>query len=187
MKSKIACVLGFLIVIWFIEILNVLLGNWINDYLYDQRIHPRTMRGLVGPLIAPFFHGSLNHLAGNTIPFIVLSGLVILRGAERWIFVSIVIIILGGLGVWLIGRPAIHIGASGLVFGYFGYLVASGWYDRKISSILISIAVIIFYGGMLFGILPTKGFVSWEAHLCGLIAGVIAARLMRQKRAGRRK
>ena len=73
-----------------------------------------------------------------------------------------------------------------MVFGYFGYLGAGGWYDRKISSVLISIAVIIFYGGMLFGALPTKGFISWEAHLAGLIAGILAARLMRQGKVNRK-
>ncbi len=78
------------------------------------------------------------------------------------------------------GRSAVHIGASGLVFGYFGYLVARGWYERKLGSILLSIVVIILYGGLILGVLPARGLVSWEAHLFGLIAGVLAARSHRR-------
>ena len=94
--------------------------------------------------------------------------------------VSFIVIGLGGAGVWALGRPAIHIGASGLVFGYFGYLVARGWYERKLGSILIAIAVIILYGGLIAGVIPARSLVSWEAHLFGLIAGVLAARNRRR-------
>ena len=90
-------------------------------------------------------------------------------------------IMVGGVAVWGLGRTAIHVGASGLVFGYFGYLLAKGWYDRKPSSILIAIAVLLLYGGLIFGIIPTRGFISWEAHLFGLIAGLLAARLTKKK------
>ena len=82
--------------------------------------------------------------------------------------------------MWLLGRSAVHIGASGLVFGYFGYLVARGWYERRLGSILLAIAVIILYGGLILGVLPARGLVSWEAHLFGLIAGVLAARNRRR-------
>ena len=87
----------------------------------------------------------------------------------------------GGVAVWGLGRTAIHVGASGLVFGYFGYLLARGWYDRKLSSILIAIAVLLLYGGLLLGVLPKGGFISWEEHLFGLIAGLLAARLTKRK------
>ena len=90
-----------------------------------------------------------------------------------------IVIGVGGVGVWAFGRSAIHIGASGLVFGYFGYLVARGWYERKISSILVAIVVIVLYGGLIVGVLPTPGLVSWEAHLFGLLSGVMAARYQR--------
>ena len=82
--------------------------------------------------------------------------------------------------MWLLGRSAVHIGASGLVFGYFGYLVARGWYERRFGSILLAIVVIILYGGLILGVLPARGLVSWEAHLFGLIAGVLAARSHRR-------
>ena len=98
--------------------------------------------------------------------------------------VSIFIILVGGLGVWAFGRSVIHIGASGLAFGYFGYLVARGWYERRLGSILIAIIVIVLYCGLIVGVLPAPGFVSWEAHLFGLIAGVLAARFGRRNRRG---
>jgi len=79
-----------------------------------------------------------------------------------------------------LGRPALHIGASGLVFGYFGYLVARGWYERRLGSILLAVVVIVLYGGLIVGVLPARGLVSWEAHLFGLIAGILAARSRRR-------
>ena len=141
-------------------------------------ILPRTEIGLTGIPLSPFLHDSFNHVLSNTVPFLILGGLVALRGSQKLIGVSLFIIVVGGAGVWLIGRPAIHVGASGLVFGYFGYLVAAGWYDRKLGTILVAFAVIVLYGGLVVGVLPTVGFVSWEAHLLGLVAGVLAARLV---------
>jgi membrane associated rhomboid family serine protease len=89
-----------------------------------------------------------------------------------------VIIIVGGLGVWLIGRPAYHVGASGLVFGYFGFLVARGWYEKSIPSVIISIFVIIFYGSMIWGVFPVVPYISWESHLFGFLAGILAAKFL---------
>ncbi len=102
---------------------------------------PRTVHGLTGIPLSPFLHGSFGHVVSNSIPFLVLGGLIALRGRQVLLRVSFIVIGLGGAGVWALGRPAIHIGASGLVFGYFGYLVARGWYERKLGSILMAIAV----------------------------------------------
>lgn len=141
---------------------------------------PRTVHGLTGIPLSPFLHGSFGHVVSNSIPFLVLGGLIALRGRQVLLRVSFIVIGLGGAGVWALGRPAIHIGASGLVFGYFGYLVARGWYERKLGSILMAIAVIILYGGLIVGVIPDRSLVSWEAHLFGLIAGVLAARNQRR-------
>ncbi len=141
---------------------------------------PRTVHGLTGIPLSPFLHGSFGHVVSNSIPFLVLGGLIALRGRQVLLRVSFIVIGLGGAGVWALGRPAIHIGASGLVFGYFGYLVARGWYERKLGSILMAIAVIILYGGLIVGVIPARSLVSWEAHLFGLIAGVLAARNQRR-------
>ena len=177
MRSSVFLILGFLAVIWAVELLNGFMGHELSVW----GILPRTARGLIGVPLSPILHGSFNHVLSNTIPFLVLGGLVGLRGSQALIGVSLFVIAAGGVAVWLLGRTAIHVGASGLVFGYFGYLVASGWYDRRPSSILAAIAVIVVYGGLIFGVLPARGFVSWEAHLFGLIAGVLAARLTRRK------
>ena len=89
-----------------------------------------------------------------------------------------VIILVSGVGVWLLGRSGYHVGASGLIFGYFGFLIARSWYERSFSSILIALVTIVLYGGILLGVLPTRAGMSWEAHLFGLLGGILAARLV---------
>ncbi len=176
MRSSIFLILGFLAVIWVVELLNGLIDHQLSEW----GILPRTTRGLIGIPLSPILHGSFNHVLSNTIPILLLGGLVGLRGSQKLVGVSLFIVVVGGLAVWLLGRSAIHVGASGLVFGYFGYLVASGWYDRRPGTIVAAVAVVVLYGGLLLGVLPTKSFISWEAHLFGLIAGVLAARLTRR-------
>ena len=85
------------------------------------------------------------------------------------------------MGVWIFGRDAYHIGASGLVFGYFGFLVAVGIYEKSLSSLTIASFAVFYYGGLIYGVLPTESFISWEAHLFGLMAGVLAARILALK------
>ena len=177
MRSSVFWILGFLTVIWAVEILNGFMGHRLNVW----GILPRTKLGLIGIPLSPILHGSFNHVLSNTIPFLVLGGLMCLRGSKALMGVSLFIIVVGGLAVWLFGRSAIHVGASGLVFGYFGYLVASGWYDRRPGTILAAVAVVVLYGGLVLGVLPTQSFVSWEAHLFGLMTGVLAARLTRRE------
>ena len=178
MKLSVIWIFGSLAVMWVVEIINGFIGHRLSLW----GISPRTTPGLIGIPLSPFLHGSFNHVLSNTIPFLVLGGLVGLRGGQKLVGISLFIIVAGGAGVWLLGRPAVHVGASGLVFGYFGYLVANGWFDRRPLSILAAIAVIVVYGSLVFGVIPTTGFVSWEAHLFGLLAGVLAARLTRRGR-----
>lgn len=178
MKLSVIWILGFLAMIWVVEIINGFIGHRLSVW----GILPRTTQGLIGIPLSPFLHGSFNHVLSNTIPFLVLGGLVGLRGGQKLVGISLFIIVVGGAGVWLFGRTAVHVGASGLVFGYFGYLVANGWFDRRPLSILAAIAVIVVYGSLVFGVLPTTSFVSWESHLFGLLAGVLAARLTRRAR-----
>lgn len=165
-----------MLVIWVVEIVNASQGHNLNAW----GIFPRSVYGLVGIPLAPFLHGSYGHVISNSIPFLVLGGLIAFRGRQVLLRVSLVVIGVGGLGVWALGRPALHIGASGLVFGYFGYLVARGWYERRLGSILLAVVVIVLYGGLIVGVLPARGLVSWEAHLFGLIAGILAARSHRR-------
>jgi membrane associated rhomboid family serine protease len=159
-------------IFWAVTIINFLTG-----YSFLQlALVPRTFNGLIGILTAPFLHAGFSHLTANTISFAVLGALVGLNG--RWAFweTTIFIIFVSGAGLWLVGRPSYHLGASGLVFGYFGYLVMRGLVQKKITALLVAAAVVFAYGGLIWGILPTSSHVSWEGHLCGFVAGIIAAR-----------
>ena len=136
---------------------------------------------LQGILMSPLLHSGFGHIWSNTLALLILGGLVALRGVKTLIGVSLFVVLLGGILVWLFGRPAVHIGASGLVFGYFGYLVALGWFRRSIVTVGVAALVLLVYGVSIFsGLLPLEGFVSWEGHLFGLIAGVLAAMLSKR-------
>ena len=113
---------------------------------------------------------------------LILGGLVLTRGVAYYVKVTLAIVVLGGLGLWVLGRSAAHIGASGVAFGYFGFLVARGRYERRLGSIAAAVLVIAVYGGMLGGVLPRADGVSWEGHLCGLLAGWLYARPARGRK-----
>ncbi|MCK5243241.1 rhomboid family intramembrane serine protease [bacterium] len=172
MKNKVAFLLGLLLIFWVIGIVNAILQNQLLQY----GIMPRTVTGLRGIIFSPFLHHGFSHLMLNSLPFLVLGGLVMLRGAHTFVVISLLITLLSGAGVWVFGRPAYHVGASGLIFGYFGFLLAAGWYERKFSSLLIAVAVLLLYGGLIWGVLPLRTHVSWEGHLFGFIAGVMVMR-----------
>ena len=138
-------------------------------------------------LSAPFIHGSYSHLASNAAGLLVFGSLTILR--SRWLFLtgSVFIIIMGGSLVWLFGRPALHFGASGWVYGLWALTIAIAWFDRKILSIFVALLVLIFYGGMSYGLLPMEPSVSFEMHIAGGLAGVLCGflyiqNLKRQRR-----
>ena len=178
MKSNMQVLVGLVAVMWAVEVLNGFMGHSLNEY----GILPRTTGGLIGIPMSPFLHAGIGHVLSNTIPLLALGGLTVLQTRNAFGVTTLFIVCVGGAGVWLIGGPDFHVGASGLVFGYFGFLVARGWYDRRFVPILIAVAVLVLYGGLIFGVLPTRGFVSWEGHLCGLAAGVLAARFIRGDR-----
>jgi membrane associated rhomboid family serine protease len=167
-KARFAFMVGFVVLLWAVEVLNLLTGNSLTLY----GIHPRTLAGLWGVLFAPFLHASVPHLLMNTVPLLVLGLLVMRRGLSDFLEVSLVVVIGGGAGVWIFASSGNHVGASGLIFGYFGYLLARAWYQRDLLSILVALLVVFLYGGMLWGILPLRAHVSWEGHLFGLLAGV---------------
>ncbi|MCZ6887467.1 MAG: rhomboid family intramembrane serine protease [Gammaproteobacteria bacterium] len=147
-----------------------------KSFLYQMALVPRRVDGLAGVLTMPFVHQSMSHLVLNTVPLAVLGGLVVLRGARYFALVSLAILAAGGLLVWGFARPGLHVGASGLVFGYFGFLLVRGVYDRQLSSALVALVVVFLYGGMFWGILPGGDGTSWESHLYGLLAGGVIAR-----------
>lgn len=166
-------ILLLLLAVWIVEAVNLFMGH----QLCRWGILPRTVSGLMGIPLSPFLHGSLLHLFANTIPLAILGGFTCLHGRLKFVEISVIIILVGGSGVWLLGRPSYHVGASGLIFGYFGFLVSRGYYQKSLASILISTITVISYGGLLWGVLPSIGYVSWEGHLCGLVAGIVAAKL----------
>ena len=146
--------------------------------LTQHGIVPRHLNGLMGIVWAPFLHASLNHLAANTLPLLILGGIICGRSRAEFAVVTVAGILLGGGLTWLIARNACHIGASGLIFCYFGFLASLAWFNRTFGTLCLSVACILGYGGMIRGILPTTPGISWEAHLAGLLAGIVLGAFM---------
>jgi membrane associated rhomboid family serine protease len=171
-----AAVLGSaLAVFWTVFVLNSLLGG----SLLRLGVIPRTAAGLRGILVAPFLHGSLNHIAANSIPFVVLGWMVMLRDEKHFLPVTLAGMVGSGLMAWLLGAPGtVHIGASGLIFGYLGFLMLTGWYTRSFGSILLSVIVTLAWGSLVFGMMPGAPGISWQSHVGGFLGGVFAARLV---------
>jgi membrane associated rhomboid family serine protease len=145
--------------------------------LLKYGIIPRTVVGLRGILFAPFLHGSIEHLVANTIPFVLLGWLVMLKGAKTYIGVTLATMLGSGLAAWLLGAPgSVHIGASGVIFGYLGFLMLNGWFTRSLGNIALSIGITALWGGVVFGVLPGQPGISWQAHLGGFLGGIWAAR-----------
>ncbi len=172
---------GFVSLLWAIEIVDVFV---FRGALNSYGVRPRSIDGLEGILLMPFLHGSFAHLASNTLPFLTFGWLIMLRQTSDFFIVSAVTMLVSGLGVWLTGAPnSVHIGASGLIFGYFGFLLLRGLFERSFTSILISLIVGFFYGSLIWGVLPSQPGVSWQGHFFGFAGGVLAAQFLgRQKR-----
>jgi membrane associated rhomboid family serine protease len=176
-KSLVAPILPLLIVVglmwlvWFVD--------WLpfpNLDLTQYGIHPRTIQGLFEIPIAPFIHADLAHLVANTIPLFILGYLIIIRDKRNFMLVFVVAMIVSGLGIWTFGATGtVHMGASGVVFGFMGYLLARAYFERSFVSILFGIIAVLLYGSILAGILPGQPGVSWLGHLFGLAGGVLAA------------
>lgn len=180
-KTQIAVLLGLVILLWAIEAVDVFVFRGALDQWFG--IRPRSLFGLWGILFAPFLHGSFSHLLANTVPLVTLGWLVMLRRTSDWLSVSIVAAVCSGLGTWLIGAPfSTHIGASGVIFGYFGFLLLRGYFERSFVAIAFSILVTFLYGGIILGTLPffNAPNVSWEGHLFGFLGGALAAWLLSQ-------
>lgn len=144
---------------------------------------PRSISGLPGILMHPLLHASLSHFAMNSIGIVTLGGVVFLRSERDFWRVTAFATVFGGSVAWLIARPDYHVGASGVVFGYLGYLLTTGWFDRKFSAILLSLGAAALWGSALAGLSPLQQGVSWELHGAGLVAGIIAASWRRSRTA----
>jgi membrane associated rhomboid family serine protease len=171
-------VIALLSVMWAVEALNLVLGHDLTTW----GILPRTVSGLIGIPLAPFIHAGLWHAISNTTPIFILGGLMLLTGEEQFWRFTVIIILLSGILVWIFARSSYHVGASGLVFGYFGALLARAVIERSIASIAIAIVTVGLYGGLLFGVLPLRFYVSFESHIFGLLSGIAVVWLTTRKR-----
>ena len=170
---------------WAIEVINKLDSQRLDD---DGGIYPRNVGRLWGIFTAPFLHVSFAHLISNTIPFVFMGVIIALEGARRLGLVTVIVIVIGGLGTWLISpshagaRAIVTVGASGVVFGYATYLFARGVFNRNLIELLVGGIVGVVWGGaLLASIVPHYG-VSWQDHACGAVGGVLAAWLLSRDR-----
>ena len=167
-----------LAVMWGIEVLDsVALG----DGLQRNGLRPRERDGLDGILWAPFLHSDFGHVASNSVPFLTLGGLVAVRGRRYWGWVTGSSIIVGGGLTWLAAGGGNHIGVSGVVFGYFGAILGAAVFERHVRALGAALIALGFYSSLIAGLVPQDA-VSWEGHLCGLLAGVIMARVLAEPR-----
>ena len=164
---------GWLGVMWAMEVADFLLPFWRADQL---GIVPRTLTGLLGIPLAPFLHAGFGHLTANSLPFLALGGIVMLGGRAVFWAVTTFVTLVGGFGVWLLTPGhTVHIGASGLIFGYLGFLLSRGLFEKSFGWVLVAGALLLAYGGMISGVLPGTPGISWQGHLFGFLAGVLAA------------
>jgi membrane associated rhomboid family serine protease len=172
MSHGVRAVVCLVALLWCVEAIDQLFQLDLPRY----GIRPRSADGLVGIPLAPFLHAGWDHLIANTLPLVVLGGMATF-GQRRSLFaITVPIVVLGGLGTWVIAAGGVHVGASGLVFGYFGYVLARGVFAGHLGLLLIGILAILLYGGMIWGVLPSRPDVSWESHACGLAAGLLVGR-----------
>lgn len=165
-------VLVLLGVMWLLEVIDAVPGVFLDQH----GIRPRDTDGLYGVVAAPFLHGGFDHLIANTTAFLVLGTLLAYTARSRFWPATLGIVLLGGLGTWLIGAPyTVHIGASGVIYGYAAFLVVWGIVTRRVVSVLVAVVVAVLYGGIVGGILPGQAGVSWEGHLMGALAGIVMA------------
>jgi membrane associated rhomboid family serine protease len=158
-------------VMWVQELVDLVPGTPFDSW----GIRPRSGRGVLGIPLAPFLHDGFRHLFANTIPFVVMGGAIAAGGVARFVRVAAIVGVVSGIGVWVFARSGtVHLGASGLVFGFLTYLLARGVIARKVTWMLGGLVVLVVYGGILWGLLPRPG-VSWTGHVFGALGGVVAA------------
>jgi len=163
---------------WMLEVVDIAVDHRLDNY----GIHPRDVDGLAEILAAPFLHAGFGHLISNTVPFLAMGAAIALGGLVRVALVTLIVAVVSGLGTWLIAASnSVHLGASGVVFGYASYLVARGIFSRRLSELAVGVVVVAIWGiGLLQGLLPQER-ISWQAHLFGAIGGLIAATVLARR------
>lgn len=167
-------------VMWALEIFDTVLGGALDSF----GIHPHQVGDPQSLLFAPFLHVGFGHLIANSLTFAVLGFVAYVAvSALRFFAVVGITALTSGVGVWFFGTPgSVVIGASGVIFGLLGFLLVRGFFVRSVGAILVSVGVLLLYGGSLTGILPGAPYISWQAHLFGFLGGVVAAWLFRRRR-----
>ncbi|MCB0063671.1 MAG: rhomboid family intramembrane serine protease [Caldilineaceae bacterium] len=166
---------GLIALLWLIEVADQLVWRETLDLF---GIQPRTWDGLTHIFWAPFLHKGFGHLFANTLPFLVLGWLVLWRGVGEFFLVSLISAGVSGMGIWLFGMPGtVHIGMSGVIFGFLGFLLLRGYFERSASAIGLAVLVGLLYGSMIWGVLPLQPNISWLGHLFGFVGGGLAAYL----------
>ena len=175
-RTALAILFAMVLLMWVLEIVDLALDHRLDAY----GIEPRDVDGLDGVVTAPFLHVGFAHLIGNTLPFVVMGVVIAFEGPLRLVGVTVISALVSGLGTWLIApENSIHLGASGVVFGYATYLIARGLFNRRFTELAIGLAVAVIWGGALLGGLEPQQGISWQGHLFGAIGGVVAARVLR--------
>jgi membrane associated rhomboid family serine protease len=165
-------VLIMLAVMWVSEVVDIAAGHKLDEL----GIAPRETDGLIGVGTAPFLHAGFGHLLSNTLPFVVLGLAIAFEGLKRLAAVTAIVMLVSGLGTWLFAPAnSIHIGASGVVFGYAAYLIVRGVFNRSLGQLALAAVVVLFLGGALLGGLVPRAGVSWQGHFFGAVGGVLAA------------
>ena len=175
LQAALTIIAGIVAFLWIVEVIDTIDKHRLDAW----GVRPHTLVGLRGIVFAPFLHSGFGHLIGNTVPFALLGLVVLTGGVPRFFAVTAVVAVTSGAGTWFLGQSnQVHIGASGVVFGYLGYLVSRGFFERKLGQIAAGVLVALVYGGMIWGVLPNQRGVSWQGHFFGLLGGVLAARLL---------
>lgn len=170
-QASLPLIAKMLLLLWGLLLLNAVLGYRLNIF----GIYPRRIPGLVGIATSPFLHGSAGHLFFNSIPLVVLSALIMVKGHPYFFQVTVMIALLGGLLTWLFGRSAFHVGASSVIMGYWSFLLFEAFMYRSMMAIILAVLCLFYFGTLFTNIFPQEERTSWEGHLFGLISGIVVA------------
>ena len=178
-RTALLILFGLVALMWIVEVVDVALDHRLDRY----GIEPRDVEGLDGVVAAPFLHVGFGHLLANTVPFVTMGVVIALEGSRRLVLVTVIVGLISGFGTWLVASPGtVHVGASGIVFGYATYLIARGVFNRSPTQLAVGAAVVLVWGVALVGGLEPQRGISWQGHLFGAIGGVVAARAVARER-----